>query len=119
MDRKTPPAISMRATILEFGAKFNDLREVLVTIFVLYEVLVMGILETNYRARLSILPRNLNIVELSMLEFSKIMTEKVQWLKSGPRIQIAFISIAPALESTNIFGESKFALEKLIFVLFL
>jgi len=101
MDRKTPPAIPVRSAILEFGAKFNDLCEVLVAIFVL-----------------SILPRNLNIVELSMLEFSKIMTEKVQRLKSGPRVQITLISIAPALESTNIFRESKLALEKFIFVLF-
>jgi hypothetical protein len=38
MDRETPPAISMRAAILEFGAKFDDLREILVAIFVLYEV---------------------------------------------------------------------------------
>lgn len=38
MDRKTPPAISMRAAILKFGAKFDDLREVLVAIFVLHEV---------------------------------------------------------------------------------
>ncbi len=38
MDRKTPPAITMRTAILEFGAKFDDLREVLVAIFVLYEV---------------------------------------------------------------------------------
>lgn len=79
----------------------------------------MGIAEPNQRARLSILPWNLNIVELSMLKFSKIMTEKVQWLESGPRIQITLISIAPALKSTNIFGESKFALEKFVFVLFL
>jgi hypothetical protein len=119
MDRKTPPAIPMRSAILEFGAKFNDLCEVLVAIFVLYDVLAMGIIEINYRARLSILPRNLNIVKLSMLEFSKIMTEKVQRLKSGPRVQVTLISIAPALESTNIFRERKFALEKFIFVLFL
>jgi hypothetical protein len=79
----------------------------------------MGVVVLNYGARLSILPRNLDIVELSVLEFSEIMTEKVQWLKSGPRIQITLISIAPALESTNILGESKFALEKFIFVLFL
>jgi hypothetical protein len=79
----------------------------------------MGTVEPNDRARLSILPRNLNIVELPMLKFSEIMTEKVQGLESGPRIQITLISIAPALKSTNIFGESKFALQKFIFVLFL
>jgi hypothetical protein len=38
MNRKTSPAITMRAAILELGAKFNDLREVLVAVFVLYEV---------------------------------------------------------------------------------
>lgn len=38
MDCKTPPAISMRAAVLEFGAKFDDLREVLVAIFVLDEI---------------------------------------------------------------------------------
>lgn len=79
----------------------------------------MNVVELNYGACLSILPRNFNVVELSVLEFSEIMAEKVQWLKSGPRIQITLVSIAPALESANILGESKFALEKFIFVLFL
>ena len=38
MDRKTSPAITMRTAILEFGAEFDDLCEVLVAVLVLYEV---------------------------------------------------------------------------------
>ena len=38
MNSEPSPAITMRAAILEFGAKFDDLSEVLVAVFVLYEV---------------------------------------------------------------------------------
>jgi len=60
MDRKASPTIAVGAAVLEFGAKFDYLSEVLMA------VLVLGIL-----------PWNFNVVKLSVLELSKIMTEEV------------------------------------------
>jgi hypothetical protein len=65
------------------------------------------------------LPWDFDVVKLSVLEFSEIVAEEVQWLKPWPGIQITLISITPALESTNILGQSKFALEKFFLVFFL
>ena len=65
------------------------------------------------------MPWDFNVVKLSVLKFSEIVAEEVQWLKPWPGIQITLVSITPALESTNILGQSKFALEKFFLVFFL
>jgi len=65
------------------------------------------------------LPWDFNVIKFSVLEFSEIVAEEVQWLKPWPGIQITLISITPALESTNILGQSKFALKKFFLVFFL
>ena len=65
------------------------------------------------------MPRDFNIVKLSVLEFGEIVAEEVQRLKPWARIQVTLISVAPALQSPDVFGQSKFALEKFILIFFL
>jgi hypothetical protein len=65
------------------------------------------------------LPWDFDVVKLAVLEFSEIVAEEIQWLKPWPGIQITLVSITPALESTNILGQSKFALKKFFLVFLL
>jgi hypothetical protein len=65
------------------------------------------------------LPRNLDIVELAILEFSQIMTEKIQWLDTRSGIQILLVTIPPLLKAPHIIIMAEITSEEVVLIIFL
>lgn len=104
MNREAFPRLTAGPDILDFRSEFLYSDKVLVRVFVLNRAKgqLMSrvlVLVTN----LSILARNLDFIDLVVLELRQVVTENIHRLSARPRIQECFVSIAPLLELPNKF----------------
>ena len=70
MDCETSPATTIKATVLKLGTEFGYLSKVLMGVLVLFGF-ESYVIKTSRGTRLGILPRDFNVVKLSMLEFAR------------------------------------------------